>query len=225
MSLHTTVASCILGAYILYSLVVKILADRHHAKEAKRLGCKPVQAQQQNWFFGVKRIIEAIQHDKAKLFPDLVIDRFQQVGVPTFSYTILGTEGFLTIEPKNIQAILATQFHDFELGKVRRGNFFPLLGNGIFTSDGAGWEHSRLLLRPQFSRAQVSNLELEETHVQHLMRALPVNSSGMTELVDLQVSFQLLLPIKESMHSPISSELYFSCAVTSIALSNLGSRR
>ena len=65
----------------------------------------------------------------------------------------------------------------------------PLLGNGIFTSDGAGWEHSRSLLRPQFSRAQVSNLELEETHVQHLMRALPVNSSGMTELVDLQVSY------------------------------------
>ena len=201
MSLYITAATWALASYILYSLIVKIVTDRRHAAEAKRLGCKPVQHRQNNWVFGIKRVTEAIQADKAKLFPDLVVARFAQAGVPTFAYTILGIEGFLTIEPKNIQAILATQFQDFELGDVRRNNFMPLLGNGIFTLDGAGWEHSRLLLRPQFSRAQVSNLQLEETHVQHLMRALPVNSSGMTEVVDLQVSLRLVTPTRNCLLS------------------------
>jgi len=45
----------------------------------------------------------------------------------------------VTVDPKNIQAVLATQFHDFSLGQTRRGNFFPLLGNGIFTNDGKAW--------------------------------------------------------------------------------------
>ena len=40
---------------------------------------------------------------------------------------------------------------EFGLGERRRV-FFPLLGNGIFTSDGESWEHSRSLLRPVFQQ-------------------------------------------------------------------------
>lgn len=51
-------------------------------------------------------------------------------------------------------------------------------------------EHSRGLLRPQFVRHQVGDLELEELHVQNMVRALPVDpSTGWTDLVDLQVLF------------------------------------
>ena len=41
-----------------------------------------------------------------------------------------------TIEPANIQALLATQFKDFSVGKRRYDCFGPLLGHSIFTSDG-----------------------------------------------------------------------------------------
>jgi hypothetical protein len=37
----------------------------------------------------------------------------------------------ITIDPKNIQAILAVQFKEFGLGEGRNGNFNPLLGHGI----------------------------------------------------------------------------------------------
>jgi cytochrome P450 len=37
----------------------------------------------------------------------------------------------------------------------RHREFYPLLGDGIFTLDGAGWSHARALLRPQFTRDQV----------------------------------------------------------------------
>ena len=72
---------------------------------------------------------------------------------------------------------------------MRRENFFPLLGNGIFTLDGKGWEHSRTMMRPQFSREQVSDLDMEERHVKHMMRALPVDGTGWTAETDLQVLF------------------------------------
>lgn len=50
-------------------------------------------------------------------------------------------------------------------------------------------EHSRALLRPQFARDQVSDLELEEIHVQNLLRRIPTDPSGWTPKVDLQPLF------------------------------------
>ena len=92
-------------------------------------------------------------------------------------------------DEKNIQAILATQFKDFDIGPKRRNNFMPLLGNGIFTQDGAAWEHSRTMMRPQFARDQVSDLDLEEQHVQNMMQAIVPSASGWTDTLDLQVLF------------------------------------
>lgn len=98
---------------------------------------------------------------------------------------ILGRQAIGTIEPVNIKAILATSFNDFDLGPIRHASFFPLLGDGIFTLDGAAWEHSRALLRPQFSRDQVSDLESLEIHVQRLINC--IEEAG--ESVDLQPLF------------------------------------
>lgn len=61
--------------------------------------------------------------------------------------------------------------------------------SGIFTQDGADWAHSRALLRPQFTRGQVSHLELQEAHVQDFIRALPIGPLGWTEPVDMSTMF------------------------------------
>jgi hypothetical protein len=64
---------------------------------------------------------------------------------PTYSSVLLGMKFINTMDPENIKAILATNFSDFGLGQ-RLVTFGPLLGKGIFTSDGAAWEHSRVLI-------------------------------------------------------------------------------
>jgi hypothetical protein len=56
---------------------------------------------------------------------------------------MLGRTFFNTIDPELVKAVLATNFKDFGLGDRHRP-FGPLLGRGIFTSDGAQWEHSRV---------------------------------------------------------------------------------
>ncbi|MCJ1414722.1 hypothetical protein MMC32_001049 [Xylographa parallela] len=176
-------------AYVIYSFISNIITDRRYALEAKRLGCKQAPRLPNQLPYGIDRIREALRADKAQQFMRMITGRFDAMSALTFETKILGIAGHMTADPKNIQALLATQFHDFELGRTRRENFRPLLGNGIFTNDGKSWEHSRAMMRPQFARDQVSDLDLEEEHVQNMMRALPVGGDGWTAEIDLQVLF------------------------------------
>jgi len=84
---------------------------------------------------------------------EYIESRYQEFG-STFIQTFIGKDGISTIEPQNLKHLLGIQFEDFGLG-TRHREFFPLLGDGIFTLDGAGWSHARALLRPQFTRDQV----------------------------------------------------------------------
>jgi cytochrome P450 len=79
-----------------------------------------------------------------------------------------------------------------------------LLGDGIFTQDGAAWEHSRKLLRPQFARQQYRDLDIFREHVDNLIACIPRNG----EPIDLQsLFFRLTLDTTtaflfgESVHS------------------------
>lgn len=58
--------------------------------------------------------------------------------------------------------MLSTQFNDFETGDWRYQVFKPVLGRSIFTSDGAFWEHSRALMRPQFAKENINDLEFTD---------------------------------------------------------------
>jgi cytochrome P450 len=106
-------------------------------------------------------------------------------------YDILGERNVLTVDPRNVQAILASNFGTFDLGPQRAAAFWPMLGNGIFSQSHKEWKHSRELMRPQFTRDQVSDLELEERHLQNMMSVLHkiLQPDGWTSLVDLQILF------------------------------------
>lgn len=54
----------------------------------------------------------------------------------TFRASMAGRHVVFTVEPKNVQTILALKFKDFELGAVRINALRPLLGHGIFCADG-----------------------------------------------------------------------------------------
>ncbi|EAU35705.1 hypothetical protein ATEG_03903 [Aspergillus terreus NIH2624] len=183
---HPTVLAAILALiYVVYKCVDSI-SDR---RKAKALGCQPVPVLKNRLPLGLDHAYRAFQAIKAGQMPDHQVQVYKEVGRRTFAGSSLGASYIHTVEPKNIQAILATQFHDFELGDLRRKVFFPLLGNGIFTSDGKAWEHSRAMLRPQFTRGQVADLELEERHVQELFRLMPTDQSGWTQQINLTPMF------------------------------------
>jgi cytochrome P450 len=90
-----------------------------------------------------------------------------------------------TIEPENVKTVLSTNFKDFTLGPRRARAFVPVFGHGIFDTDGAAWERSRAMIRPSFTRSQVADLDTFETHISHLIDAIPRDGST----VDLQELF------------------------------------
>jgi cytochrome P450 len=99
------------------------------------------------------RILEMLKEVKNGRFVEYIAGHYPKYGT-TFQLRRLVRTPIFTIEPENLKTILATKFDDFSLG-TRHREFYPLLGDGIFTLDGAGWSHARSLLRPQFKREQV----------------------------------------------------------------------
>ena len=90
-----------------------------------------------------------------------------------------------TIEPDNVKTILSTKFEDWRITPRRYQVFGPVIGPGIFVVNGAAWERSRALIRPNFTRQQVADLDTFETHVGHLIDAIPRDGST----IDLQEMF------------------------------------
>ncbi|KAG9192422.1 unspecific monooxygenase [Alternaria panax] len=184
-------------SFVLYRIISSIIISRRHAAAARQLGCQPAYPRKQSPLdpLGIQNTARILAAKNEARLPqymkEMVDDASATAGraVTTLHQNMLGVESFFTVEPRNVQAILATQFKEFGLGERRNGNFFPLLGRGIFSSDGEKWAHARALLRPQFARDQVSDLDLEEEHVQNMMRAIPTNSDGWTDVTDLKPLF------------------------------------
>ena len=66
--------------------------------------------------------------------------------------------------------------------------FQPVFGHGIFTTDGKEWEASRALLRPNFVRNQIADIQTFEHHVSAMISWIPKDGS----IVDLQELFFML---------------------------------
>ena len=88
---------------------------------------------------------------------------------PTVEQNFAGRRFLFTADPENIKAMLATQFNDFGKGETFHRDWKPFLGDGIFATDGQQWQDSRALLRPQFIKSRVGDLEVLEHHTQKLL--------------------------------------------------------
>lgn len=78
-----------------------------------------------------------------------------------------------------MKAILATQFKDFGKGEPFHQEWIEFLGDSIFATDGDLWHNSRQLIRPQFIKGRLSDLEIYERHMPSLLRELAGTADGM----------------------------------------------
>jgi len=110
---------------------------------------------------------------------------FARAGKKTIETDIGGQRFIFTADTENIKAILATQFSDYGKGEPFHEDWKDFLGDSIFTTDGELWHRSRQLIRPQFVKTRVADLEIFETHVQKLMRFI----GGQGQEVDIAALF------------------------------------
>ena len=119
------------------------------------------------------------------------------------SYTVeartLGLRTILTADPENIKAILATQFSDYGKGEPFHRDWKDFLGDSIFTTDGESWHASRQLIRPQFIKDRVSDLQCFETHMETLFKAIANGGAlnGEDQVVDMEAGNGRVFDISE----------------------------
>jgi cytochrome P450 len=179
------------GTYLLYTLLRRAVRAYRRSAFSKAHGCKPVPAYpHKDPVFGFDLFFEGFKLLKTGGYLSRTQERYGRVnnGVNTFTQLILGDRVVVTCEPENIKSILATKFKDFEFPKSRKEAFLPLLGHGIFTTDGKEWEASRALLRPSFARSLIGDLDIFASHVSKMIARIPQDGS----IVDLQELFFML---------------------------------
>ncbi|UNI23965.1 hypothetical protein JDV02_009750 [Purpureocillium takamizusanense] len=196
--MQVTALAVIAGAALVLGYIINSINEYlRHAKKAKELGCEPplISPTDPSGIISLIRGANASRQKRLPVYIQEQLDAAAERHGRYFGTVIIRTPFFrntiFTLDPQNIQAVLALKFKDFGLGPTRTDNMKPLLGNGIFAANGKQWEHSRALLRPQFVRSQVSDLDLEEDHVKAMMTVLDrsLGRDGWTDTVDLSKLF------------------------------------
>ncbi|KAI0544108.1 cytochrome P450 [Xylaria curta] len=145
-------------------------------------GCKPLKPWNARWPLGLDLFFKALAAAKEGRILKFFLIIIDECGF-TFVQHLFAVSGIDTIEPENLETILSTNFTDYDLG-LRPMTFRALLGNGIFTQNGAEWKHSRRLLRPQFASNREQNfIEIQEC-AERLVSQIPIKDE-----VDLQPLF------------------------------------
>ena len=181
--------------YVVYRVHWELTTGASRRALIKEHGCEPIKRNPDYNYFpnnviGYRTLLENIAGIKQHNFLQRIRNRYSRFGHNTMMQRMIFTDMIQTIEPDNLKTMLAMNFKHFSLGDRRTTAATPFLGHGIFTTDGAAWQHSREMLRPNFTRSQVGDLTTFETHVSQLIKILP--RTGAT--VDLQeLFFQLTM--------------------------------
>ena len=175
------------ACYVLFSRVAPFVKTRRFSAQN---GCQPIRARQNVSWFGIFFLRDIIKAIKKKVYLDSLTDRYFAMGYNTYQMTSFGRRAVFTIDPVNLKTMLSLKSKDYSIGH-RPAVMGPLLGRAIFVTDGEEWSHSRAVLRPSFNKTQVANLNIIESHFQHLLKQLcaSVVEGNDTTTVDLQELF------------------------------------
>lgn len=176
--LTITLTGFVVASLLLYQVIQRAIIAYKRSVIARQRGClaAPVYPQWDK-VLGSKLFRINVAAIKAHCFLEVNTNHFRTLETNTFLMHAGLRRTHITIDPENLKAIQSVDFKNWGFPSARKLGFKPLMGDGIFTTDGAQWQHSRDLLRPSFVRSQVGDLPTFERHVQHLIAALPRDGS------------------------------------------------
>ncbi|KAF7889890.1 uncharacterized protein EAF02_002305 [Botrytis sinoallii] len=201
----TIVGTIFLATFTSYYILVTWTRNRRAAEAIRVHGCKSI-PRVQSWdpILGLDTFIQIQMADAAGRRSEAYRALHRKYG-QTFLVNSLGTE-LQTSQPENIQAICTSSFNDWGVGPMRGTIGIPFLGRGIFTEDGEFWKHSRSLVRPTFSRAEIADLENFESHVARFLTHIPKDGSTFD-----------MLPLVKRLFLDTSTEFLFGDSTECLA--------
>ncbi len=178
---QTVFASAAVLVIIVCVQIRRFLARRRFAQDH---GCEPVVGRlNKDPFLGLDTIPKSIRWRKQHKLLERGCEYYALYG-NTFRVQELLKSAILTVEPENIKTILSIKFNDYGISH-RLEAFGPLLGRGIFDTDGDHWAASRALIRPSFTRDQLADLTTFEALIQDLFALLPRDGKTVVDLQEL----------------------------------------
>ncbi|PWY96756.1 cytochrome P450 alkane hydroxylase [Aspergillus sclerotioniger CBS 115572] len=156
---------------------------------AKANNCQPPPTYpRKDPFFALDNIHEQLTYARKHKLLERIVERFKENG-NTYQGRRLTTPIIITCEPENVKTILSLRFKDYGLaGRINAAG--PLLGHGIFTTDGEHWAQSRAMVRPNFVKDQVAHLDIFEELMDDLLPLIPTDG-GTVDLQELFFEFTI----------------------------------
>ncbi|KAI4267478.1 MAG: hypothetical protein LQ337_008330 [Flavoplaca oasis] len=122
---------------------------------------------------------------------------------PNLAIKIMGSIGYTTYDPPNVEAVLSSRFNDYYLG-TRRGAMYPFIGEGIFTQDGEPWKHSRQLLKQPFLKTHYQDLQGFQEPINNCLSKI-ASRDGIVDLQPLFFQFTLATTTALIFGQPVQS--------------------
>jgi cytochrome P450 len=170
--------------YITHLIIRNTRTRIHNNRAARRHHCQPI-PRLPTWdpWFGISLLRDFARTTTEHNGLEYMRRRYDECG-HTFAFNMLTMSLITTREPENVKTVLATRFEDYGVENLRE-LMIPFVGKGIFVSDGAAWKHSRDVLRPVFTRAQIADMGILKLHVERFLGRVRFDG----EMVDLQPLF------------------------------------
>jgi cytochrome P450 len=141
----------------------------------RELGCKPMRrAPQKDPFFALDIFVRLGKAAHERKYLQTIQRLFLEIA-PTFGVSLMGDDMLFTNEPENVRTMLVSKFKSFDHGERIRQNSHQFMGVGVVIADGKAWERGRSLIKPNFYKKQVADLQTFEHHFQVLRRAIPTD--------------------------------------------------
>ncbi|KAI2895021.1 hypothetical protein CBS76997_258 [Aspergillus niger] len=151
---------------------------------ARRHGCQEPPSVNKDPFLALDQVWASVRYFRKHISLEKNTERYHLYGDTYAWKLLLGRYRVFTMEPENVKSVLSTSFKDWGLGH-RLPHFEPLLGKGIFDTDGEHWAASRALIRPSFTRDQVADLAMFEELIPDLFAQIPRDGVTVVDLQDL----------------------------------------
>lgn len=184
--------------FAVYYVRAKVLDRISYSRKKREHGCQEApRYPHKDPFLGLDLLIKDTKEHTESVYLAEIMRQYAAYG-KTHQIRFLNARMIRTMDPKNIQAVLGLNAKDFGLQPLREGLAMPMFGRGISTTDGEAWQHSRSLIRPTFSRAEICNLGSLEFHVGRLLDLVPQDGSeiDLQPLLSRLVCFSCALPAR-----------------------------
>lgn len=131
------IISCVL---LCFAGIQEFIAKRNRRRKAVQLGCKPAfKVPAWDPIFGIDFLIRGLNALRNRNLLDRYHTIYEDYGT-TVNMKVLMMPEIQTIDPDNVQTVLSSGFADFGLGPRRQHFLGPLVGHGIFTTEGPAWK-------------------------------------------------------------------------------------